>query len=161
MSNEKERLINRLRHERDSFEKTVALIKDDQMIQLQIMDHWTVKDILAHISAWELELLRWLERAASGFSPDIPAPGEWSAYTDQFNNKAYLDNRDRPLEDIVLSFKQAFDRVILELKALPEDPDDDYWSVWLGGRPPWDLFATYHEHYSEHRKQIQSRIAID
>jgi hypothetical protein len=161
MNNEKERLIDRLRFERDSFEQILARLSEDQMVQLQITDQWTVKDVLAHITAWENELLRWLEKATNGQSPDLPAPGEWVQFIEQFNNKAYLDNRDRPLEDVVLNYKQAFDRVIFELRALPKNPDDDYWSVWLGGRPPWDLFATYHEHYSEHRKQIQSRIAID
>jgi hypothetical protein len=112
------------------------------MIQLQITGHWTVKDVLAHITAWENELLRWLDKATNGIAPDIPAPGEWSEYTEQFNIQAYLDSRDRPLEDIVLSFREVFDRVIFELRALPTDTNDDYWSVWFRGKPPWDLFAT-------------------
>jgi hypothetical protein len=131
------------------------------MIQLQITDHWTVKDVLAHITAWEKELLRWLERAANGYSPDLPAPGRWSEFIEQFNSQTYLVNRDRPLEDVLLDFRQVFSRVLFEMQALPKDPDDSYWSVWLGGRPPWDLFTTYHEHYKEHREQIESRIAIE
>lgn len=128
------------------------------MIQPQIIDHWTVRDVLLHITAWESELLRWLERATHGHSPDIPAPGEWSEYTDQFNNRVYLENRDQPLKDVLLSFNPVFNRVLSELQALPGDPGDTYWLVWLGGRPPWELLATCHEHYREHSQQINDRL---
>ena len=78
MNDEKEKLVDRLQFERDSFEEILARLSTEQMARLRIDDQWTVKDIVAHITAWEIELLNWLGMAAEGDSPDIPRPGEWS-----------------------------------------------------------------------------------
>lgn len=159
MNSEKERLVKRLRIERDLFEVVISPMSEDQMRTLQITSCWTVKDILAHITAWEVELLRWLDRASTGKAPEIPAPGEWAEYTDEFNDQSYLANQDRPLDDVLLEFQEVYRRVLFELEALPNNLDDDYWSVWFGGKPPWDLLAAHHEHYREHRGEICSRLA--
>jgi hypothetical protein len=160
MSEERNRLIDQLRLERESFERTISPLSPTQMAQLEIVDRWTVKDIMAHITAWEVELLRWLDSASHGYSPDIPGPAEWTPFIEQFNSQAHMENRSRTLDDVLDSFKRVYSRVLDELQALPKDSSDPYWSVWRDGRPPWDLFGTYYEHYREHRKQIKHQLEV-
>ncbi len=161
MSSEKDQLIDHLQRERASFERIMSGLTEEQMVQYEFVDQWTFKDILAHITAWEVELLRWLEQASRGKSPGIPAPGEWWPFIEKFNNQTYLENRDRSLESVLNSFDQVYEQVLSEFMALPDDEEDSYWSAWFGGNPPWILFATYHEHYKEHGAQIESRLVGD
>jgi hypothetical protein len=159
MNGGKEHLIKQLQLERRSFESVLESLTEEQIINLEVSDYWTVKDTIAHITAWEFELLRWLERASEGLSPDVPGPGEWMPFIETFNSSTYLANRERPLEDVLSEFDQVYKQILTELQSLPEDPDDDYWTVWFNEEPPWILLATYHRHYKEHSEQISARIA--
>ena len=142
--------------ERSAFESLLAQVHPAQRDAIPVQDDWTVKDILAHISAWELELLRWLEMAKAGEPPDIPAPGYWASYIGQYNAQAYARNRDRPLADVEREFQEIFARLREVMESLPEDPTDPVWSVWYGGTPPWQLLAEYYKHYEEHAVPIRN-----
>lgn len=154
----REHLSQQLTTEREKFEEILHEWFMHDQNELEIIEKWTIKDIVAHITAWEIELIRWLERAALGKPPDILAPGLWSDFTERSNRQTYEANRTRSLEHVLLRFRQVYDQLLIEIQALPEDPSDDFWLVWLGGRPPWDLFATFPEHYREHSEQIKTRL---
>ena len=96
---DKNTVLEHLQTERKNFEAALAQMDSAQIESALVQDGWTVKDILAHISAWERELLRWLEMSACGEPPDIPPPGTWSRYLHQFNARTYQGNRERPLAD--------------------------------------------------------------
>lgn len=38
-------------------------------------EHWSVKDLLAHLDAWHELLLGWEKVGSTGVKPDMPAPG--------------------------------------------------------------------------------------
>jgi hypothetical protein len=156
MISEKEDLIAKLQFERAFFESIVSIFAEEQIVGLEVSDHWTVKDIIAHITAWEIELLGWLETASRRLPLDILGPGEWAPYIETFNSSAFRENHDRPLGDVIQRSERVYKEVLAKLQSVPEDPEDDYWSVWFNGEPPWILFATYHEHYREHGVQINS-----
>ena len=158
MNENKEQLITQLQQERADFESIIAPISEDQMVDIELFDGWTVKDVLAHITAWEVELLHWLESVSKGTAPDLPKPGEWMPYIETFNKGTYLENRDCSLEEVKRRFDQVYKQVLTSFLSLPEDEEDDFWSIWLDGEPPWILFATFHEHYKEHGEQIRSRM---
>lgn len=157
----KQFVLQQLDHQRAAFEELLAQFHPSQMDTIPIQDSWTIKDILAHISAWERELLRWLDMAASGKPPDIPAPGAWTDYIERFNTDAYQQDRDRPLATVQGEFQQVYARMRRALAELPENPEDKLWSVWYGGEPPWRLLATFSEHYQEHARPIQEWLQIN
>jgi len=148
-------VLNRLQAERACFVAMLAPLNDKQITELRVLNEWTVKDILAHVTAWERQLLHWFEMAAQGRSPDMPAPGGWSGYLERFNAQTYAENRDRSLAEVRAEFVQVYQQLVEKLQALPEDPHDRLWSVWWDGQPPWGFVATYYEHYQEHGRQIQ------
>ena len=160
MANEKTELVSRLKTEREFFVDTISRLSNEQICNVQVIDHWTVKDIIAHVTAWELELLRWLESAERSQSPNIPEPGEWGPFIQEFNRSGYLMNRDRPLSEVLQDFKEVYERVLSAFQELPEDLDDPYWSVWYKGEPPWIMFGTYPEHYREHGEEISAAFSV-
>jgi hypothetical protein len=158
MNREKNNLINRLEHERDAFKRLISGLTEDQIAHAILEGNWSIKNVLAHITVWEVELLGWLDRASKGKPLGIPAPGEWSPFIEEFNQQTYLENRDRSYASIRQSFDRVYEQTLKALKYLPEDPKDSFWSVWLGGEPSWILFGTYHEHYREHTVQIKAGL---
>ena len=157
---DKDAILIRLEIERAAFNSVVAQVNPRLIDRIMVQDNWTVKDILAHICAWELELLRWLEMAEHGEPPDIPAPGTWSEYMDRFNLQKFKENRRRTLADVQEEYQQVHKRLLEALKALPDDPHDPYWCMWYGNRPPWQLLATFYEHYQEHTQPIRKWLQV-
>ncbi|NPV66320.1 MAG: ClbS/DfsB family four-helix bundle protein [Anaerolineae bacterium] len=149
-------ILARMADERAAFEQAIAGLNAEQMTVPQVMDTWTIKDILAHITAWERDLLNWLDMAQRGMTLPIPPGNGWDAYIEEFNACTYAANRDRPLEDVLAEFDAIYTRLMDELRALPEDPADPLWAVWEGGQPPWRLLATFYGHYREHRLPIEA-----
>ena len=92
---DKNAILIRLEIERAAFNSVVAQVNPRLIDRIMVQDSWTVKDILAHISAWEIELLRWLEMAERGEPPDIPAPGTWSEYMEE-SNETGSDSKAKP-----------------------------------------------------------------
>jgi hypothetical protein len=148
-------LIEQMRAQRAWFEQTLAGMSEAAMVGVPVQEHWTAKDIVAHIAVWERQLIGWLHAAARGQRPDIPAPGTWGLYLEQFNARCYAENCNRPLDEVMAESHEVFEQLMVELEALPEDPQDDLWSAWLGGKPPWELLATFYEHYREHGEPIR------
>lgn len=153
------RIAERMEAARARFLETLAQMKEDEIVGIPVQDEWTAKDIVAHIAAWERELVGWLRTAARGEVPDIPAPGTWSSYMDRFNARCYADNCERPLGEIMAESHQAYQKLMAELRALPDDPHDEVWSVWQDGKPPWGLLASFYEHYREHGDPVRAWVS--
>ncbi len=152
-------LIEQMRAQRAWFEQVLTGMSEAATVKVPVQEHWTAKDIVAHIAAWERQLIAWLQAAACGEPLDLPAPGTWGPYLEQFNARSYEENCDRSLVDIMRESREAFEKLMVELEALPEDARHDCWLAWPGGRPPWGLLAEFHEHYREHGEPIERWLA--
>jgi hypothetical protein len=153
------RIAERMAAERARFLETLAQMREDEIVDIRVQEEWTSKDIVAHIAAWERELVCWLRTAARGEAPDIPAPGTWSSYMDHFNARCYADNCERPLAEIMAESHQAYQQLMAGLRELPDDPHDEVWSAWQAGQPPWGLLASFYEHYREHAEPIRAWVS--
>ncbi len=71
----KEKLIEEIQSERLHLERTLEKISRQQMVAPGVMDDWTVKDLLAHITVWELRMIRWLEQTVRDEVPEMLPPG--------------------------------------------------------------------------------------
>ncbi|MBU2611772.1 MAG: ClbS/DfsB family four-helix bundle protein, partial [Chloroflexi bacterium] len=70
----KPELLQRIRDERRALEETLARLTPDQMLQPGASGGWTVKDVLAHISAWKRRMISWTGSHLRGEPPDVPLP---------------------------------------------------------------------------------------
>ncbi len=152
-------IVERLREARAAFEAVLAPITEAQMVGPPVYEAWTVKDIVAHITAWERECLGWLETAARGERPQLPAPGAWAAEIERFNAVSLADSQNRTLDEVMADFQTVYARFLAAMEALPADPTDDLWAVWQDSKPPWGLLETFAGHYREHGRQIQAWLA--
>lgn len=72
-----------------------------------VCGHWSIKDIVAHLTQWVNRTIRWLEDGAKSIPLTIPEEGYGWDQFDAINEKYYLLDKDRPYEDIWAAFLKA------------------------------------------------------
>ncbi len=100
------------------FEATLARFSEAQMVEAQVEGTWTVKDILAHITAWE----GWLFGRLAG-PHKIEAAHYTQADVDRINAGFYAESRTRSLAEVRANFQQVHENVLKAVSGLPETLD--------------------------------------
>jgi hypothetical protein len=117
---DKRQLLDGLKEERDQWRVILAQLDDSRMEDPGVQDDWSVKDILAHLAVWDRRGTRWIKIAAQGGMPEIPEPGLSRKDFDRLNYRSYLENRDKPLAEVMDEFNAAYLALIEQVEALPE-----------------------------------------
>ncbi|MBN1538467.1 MAG: ClbS/DfsB family four-helix bundle protein [Anaerolineales bacterium] len=152
----KSELLKSIQEDYQAWQESLRQFDDIWIAQVKIGE-WTIKDIIAHITWHEIEMIGLLEAHALVGSP------WWNLPTDQRNQKIYEQNRERTLEDVRQEAAHAHAQLVQLLEALPEadlyDPAGfpDMPSDWQ----PWMLIVqnTY-EHYRTHLEDLNKRIDL-
>lgn len=153
----KPQLMEAITAGRKKFEATLSQLDEDQMISPGLESGWSVKDVLAHIQVWETRMVRWLEETQRGETPQMLPPGMTWDDLDQMNDETYLQNRDRPLSEVLEEFHQSFPKAVDTVKSISEEDliDPDRFE-WREGKPLWFIVAANtFWHYDEHDKAIR------
>lgn len=160
-------LARRLEEARAALERTIAPLSDTQLIATGPPDGWSVKDHLAHLTAWEAGIAAMLQQ-----QPRYPAMGvdEETAYQsdeETLNAVIHERTRGRPLGEVWNGLRDTQRRLDDTLGALsdedlqrtyshyqPQEPGEDSGAPIIG----WIAGNTY-EHYEEHLPWIEALIA--
>ncbi len=112
---------------------------------------WSVKDIIAHITWYEREMVGMLRARAVAGSP------LWEKSLDERNQEIYLQNKDRKIEEVLDETGRIHAELMVELVRLSDEElnDPKRWKDWLaewtGGWTPWKVIASNtYEHYEDH-----------
>jgi hypothetical protein len=134
---------------RDRLETALTGLSDAAMGE-RIDEHWTRKDVLAHLEAWERRVVDNLAVLRSGNVPD------GSIETDERNERFYRRDRDRTLEDVRAGERDAFAAVLAAIDgASDEELFDGGHFAWTEGDPLAEWFrGNTDEHYDEHLEQL-------
>lgn len=155
MSTTKAQFLAQLKADRADFEMALRDLYDEQMTAPGVEGNWSVKDVLAHITFWEVQALSWLQAGLSGRAPG-PGLETTPDETNRLNLQNYHENKDRPLYDVIDEFHATFLRILALVEALPDDqllvPAH---FAWAGGKSLADhLRSETVEHYAEHRTAL-------
>ena len=136
-------------------------LSPEQMAQPGVESNWSVKDILAHIMAWEKRMVQWLEESLRGEVPERPAPGMSWDDLDRLNEQIYRENRDRALDEVLADFRQSHEESLRVVEAIAEeDLIEPERFEWREGDPIWHMVAgNTWWHYKEHRETISNWLA--
>jgi hypothetical protein len=85
----------------------VGRMSDVQIVNEEVYEGRTVKDIFAHLHAWHLLYLTWYKEGMAGGNPVKPAPGYTWKTTPQLNEKLYQEYKDVDWAEIVEKFKKS------------------------------------------------------
>ncbi len=147
----KDELLASIKRDRATLDALVAPLDEAQMVAPALDGGWSVKDVLAHISAWEELCLKWL---SAGRREEGPFTQET---IDAFNQSVYDANRDRPLDVILEASRRSYESMAEAVAALTDDLAAP--PAWAPGGPLGQIIsANADEHYREHAEQIRRWI---
>jgi len=131
-------------------------IPEKRMLETGVESDWSIKDILAHISAWEMKMsAAFSEIQTSDNPPDWPTTDE---AVDALNADFYATNQDKPLSQVLAEFQASYPQALAAAQALSEHdlfaPDR---FAWREGRPLWWIVAgNTFGHYRDHIPNIEA-----
>lgn len=118
---------------------------------------WSVKDVLAHLAAWEAELVTALARDVAHNKPPR-LKGISDAEVEQLNVQWHAENKDRPLDRVRDDFAGARKQLLRQVAGLNDkDLTDPKKYKWLDGKTLADYIADYaNGHDDEHVEALRN-----
>src|SRR5512146_1768539 len=118
------------------------------------LEHWTAKDLLAHITAWEKRWVDWLELAGHGMPLDDYGPRHvhLNQPDDEINAQVFAENQDRTWDQVLEESRRVFRRFS---EIVPLLSQDDFANperfAWMEASPFWRrLSGTFFWHPAIH-----------
>lgn len=149
----KPEFVTRTRHARQQWDRTITGIPRQEMTAPGFCGSWSVKDVIAHITWYEREMINVLQtRTFAGSSL-------WELPVDERNAAIFRENKDRNLVAVLEDANATFDVLMTLLDSLTDAELSDPAS--FPGMPldwqPWQVIASNtYEHYEDHTAQAEA-----
>ena len=157
----KVRFVELMRSERERWEALLSKIDEEEMECPGVVSHWSARDIIVHVTAYERGLVEWLEAAQKGevktfASLDHPD-------VDRRNEVILEESQGRSLEEIEAEAGGVFERLMELVEAMPEEELVEAgrveWYVkprWGERRALWECIADdSYRHYRQHMQDVR------
>ncbi len=164
----KTELLERMEAGRAEWERTLVQIAEPNLSAPLLRDGWSVKDVIAHVMAYERWTAAQLRAATRGDEPsprelydaDEVPPGVDTFDTDARNLALYAHYRETPLAEVLAGSQRAFDELVAVVQETPEEQlADPNLSDWLGGTSWLDFIPQQsHEHYEQHLPELRELV---
>jgi hypothetical protein len=115
---DREQLLQRLDKAWLAFRESYAGLSEARLIEPGVAENWSVKDILAHVTTWEEEGLKYLPLIIAGGRPP-----RYVTYggLDAFNAQMTAQKRGLSLSEILTQLDETHRRLIEFIQGVPED----------------------------------------
>jgi hypothetical protein len=137
----KDQLLDLVRAKREAFEASLAGLTDDECLVSGVAGYMSVKDILAHITWWELLTLQKLNGDTTS---ETPEESDSSAAMDSVNSAVYAKHRDQSLAEIRAASRASYQLVMESLAGFTEKHLRDNLEAIAG-----DTYAHYDAHAAD------------
>jgi hypothetical protein len=152
-------LVSQLNSEQDSWQDLLAEIGEDRMDEPGVAGEWSIKDIVAHLTAWRRRTVRRLEAAATG----QPEPAhDWPVdlhEDDEINAWFHQRDRGQSVRETIAESRRVFEQLVSAIEKLPEDTLDHPERLpWMEGAPLTGaaFFGHFHD---EHEADMRAWVS--
>lgn len=159
--NSKQEILTKLKEEFNRWEELLADLSEEQIIAPHLPSNFSIKDVIAHLRAWQQVTVARLEAALLDREPEFPMwlaglDPESESYLDQFNARIYEIYHEQPWSSVRRDWRNGFLRVLELGGAIPEkDLLDAGRYSWLEGHPLClVLTGTYEHHHDDHLEPL-------
>ena len=135
----KQQVIEQLQAARAALLTAIDGLSDDVMLRPGVVGMWSIKDILAHLSAWESELVTALAQLDNSASiPGIVRIDD----IDEWNDEQYRVNVRRSMEAVRTDFLGVHKHLLIAIGELNDNLLDNPRKFgWMEGEPLSYLIA--------------------
>jgi len=102
-----------------AFQNVHAGLSDEELLESGVVDDWTVKDLVAHVTWWEEEALKHLPLILAGERP--PRYSVTYGGIDAFNTLMAVQTRDLSLDDVRRQANVTHRRLVDYIRGVPEE----------------------------------------
>jgi hypothetical protein len=149
----KTEFINKVKTTHKEYATALEGLSDPQLTQLKTCGEWSVKDVIAHVT--------WHERQMVGVISTRTLRGSpwWNLSLEERNAAIHAENKDRSLEEVLKEARIVFEELTTQLESLSEA--DLYTAENFKDMPPewkpWEVIASNtFEHYPDHARDIRA-----
>lgn len=157
----KQELIAMLDGEYNRWETLLEGITEEQALQPQLPAGLSVKDVMAHLWAWQQRTIARMEAALGGYPPRFPQWGEGldpdqEEHLEAINAWILAAYRPKSWPNVYTDWQAGFQRVIDLARQVPEEDLLEPGKYdWLAAYPlSFILEATYDHHHEEHLQPL-------
>ena len=154
--NDPQQMMTMLKEEFNRWENLLSSLSEEQATASRLPNGWSVKDLTAHLMAWQQVSVARLEAARLEQAPSLP---DWFAGvtpdTEDFapvNASIYEIYREQPWPQVHGAWRDGFVRFLTLAKELPKDDllDTEKYP-WLKGYSLFDVLqGSYEHHHVDH-----------
>jgi hypothetical protein len=158
--NMKGHILAALREQFDSWEELLASLSEEQLTIPRFDFDWSIKDVMAHLWAWQQISIARMEGGVQNREPEFPqrilSLGEnWEEDADQINALTFETNHEKSWLEIYQNWKNGFIQ-FLELGNEISEKDlldgDRY--PWLKGFSLAFILVASYDHHQEHLEKL-------
>ncbi len=117
----KKELIQFAQNEHKRLIDLISQLSDRERDLEFVFDNRTVKDIVAHLYAWQILEFGWYMEEMKGNKPVIPAPGYSFKDTPVFNEKLYNDYKNISWSELFKDFTKSHKKLVSIIKSHTEE----------------------------------------
>jgi len=149
--------LSRVKVTYTTYEASFSDLSERQLVEPRTCGDWSGKDVLAHVSWYEREMVGFLSRRV------LVGSDLWSLPLEERNAVIQAANRERPLAEVLAEASRVH-RELMDLLAGLSDEDlldpgrfAELPPDWI----PWEVIASNtYEHYPEHERDLKTIPAI-
>lgn len=145
-------LLTAVQQSRAALETALAGLTPEQLTTPGVIENWTIKDVLAHLTAWEVAMVTNLGKAQRGQTPKVP---QWTDATRrQQNEQWWQEYQTRPLERVLADW-QGVRKQTLRLLEATKEAELAAPLKWWQKHPLWAyIHSNTAEHEAKHTQAI-------
>jgi len=153
----KQELTADLRTVYHDWERLLSRAAGEQLVGRRVTSEWMLKDVVAHLMAWQQISIARLEAAMAGRDPKLPAwlggtdPFHAEEHTREFNAKIHAIYHAQPWPEVHRAWQEGFAHFLELAETIPEEAllDATRYS-WLRGYALSGVLEGSCEHHREH-----------
>ena len=152
----RQKLLTTLREEFNRWEELLASMPEDQITAPDLASNWSIKDVVAHLRAWQQVSIARVEAALLNNIPQLPTwleglDPESEDHLEEFNARIYAACSGQSWSVVYRAWREGFLRFLEIGEAIPEEQMlDPERHPWLKGYPLSAVLEGSYEHHHEH-----------
>ncbi len=162
----KTRLIKRILRSRSELEALVNNLTPNEVSGITSPDGWTVKDHLAHITAWEAGTVAMLRKQPRFLAMGLDPVFVETSNEEEINQRIFELNREQTLDEVLEKFHHTHKQMMQTIQELSEEELYHTYSYFQPDDPgqdrgipviEWVKGNTY-DHFDSHAEWIRKLI---
>jgi len=158
----KTEMLTLLLEELNRWEELLSRLDEKQVTAPLLPSQWSIKDVVAHLRAWQQLSFARVRAAQDNTEPVLP---DWVAGSDpeseeeleNFNTRIYETHRQQSWQQVYQDWRDGFRSFLTLAERLPNEyiMDPNRYG-WLNGRALFAVLEGAYEHHQEHYDDLQS-----